>query len=628
MTLQPEDFWSFTEWLVRPGAFLESALLQGIALFILAILLGLVIGYIVSAVRYGPGEAFYAVASVLRDLFTRDLPGTAPRRVYALARLAFKEAIRRRILFVIGLFAVGLLLAGWYLDPTSDDPARLYISFVLTATNYLILMLALFISCFSLPADIKSRTIYTIVTKPVRATEIVLGRVLGFTAVGTMLLVPMGLLSYLFVTRGLDHTHTVASIEDLGDGRYVGETSYDRFHQHEFTIDAEGNGLAESERGHRHIVSKSGDEFLVGDPEGALRARVPQYGGLQFMNRQGVPDTQGIDVGYEHISGGYGSGGLSRFIGRTIGPRRIEHGYIEGGTLCSAVFTFDQITPEKYPDGLPLEMKLRVFRTYKGDIVTGVRGTVTIRNPQNQSIESEPFPFVAQEYQVDEMGLPIEFDGSAGGEARSMNLFEDMVDENGQVEIVIRCSDPGQYIGLTQGDVYLRPRESTFGWNMTKAYFSIWLQMLMVIAFGVMFSTILSGPVAMIATFVLVLLGFSAESVYDTRYYIDRGQAMGGGPIESLIRTFRQDSMTVELDIQSLPLKIIQGIDSVAVYTLDAVVTSLPNLPKMLGTAEYVASGFDIFDALLLRHTVTTFGYLILACFIGYFFLKTREIAA
>ena len=40
MTLQPEDFWSFTEWLMRPESFLESALLQGIVLIVLAILFG------------------------------------------------------------------------------------------------------------------------------------------------------------------------------------------------------------------------------------------------------------------------------------------------------------------------------------------------------------------------------------------------------------------------------------------------------------------------------------------------------------------------------------------------------------------------------------------------------------
>ena len=143
-------------------------------------------------------EGFYAVARTIRDLIRFDLPGTSPRRIYALARLAFKEAIRRKVLFVVGLFLVVLLLAGWYLNPESDDPARLFISFVLTATNYLVLALALFISAFSLPAEIKSKTIYSIVTKPVRATEIVLGRMVGFIGVGTLILIPMGLSSYLF----------------------------------------------------------------------------------------------------------------------------------------------------------------------------------------------------------------------------------------------------------------------------------------------------------------------------------------------------------------------------------------------------------------------------------------------
>src|SRR6056297_59040 len=218
MTLQPEDFWSYSEWLLRPDAFLQSAILQGIVLAILAVLIGLIIGYLLAAARKGPSEGFYSVARVVRDLFVFDLPGTSPARVYALGRLAFKEAIRRRVLIVAGIFVVGLLFAGWYLNPNSDDPARLYISFVLTATNYLILMLALFISAFSLPADIKSKTIYTIVTKPVRATEIVLGRMLGFIGVGTMILVPMGLVSYVFVTRGLRHTHVeVADVREVGD---------------------------------------------------------------------------------------------------------------------------------------------------------------------------------------------------------------------------------------------------------------------------------------------------------------------------------------------------------------------------------------------------------------------------
>ena len=103
MTLQPEDFWSFSQWLLRPESFLESALLQGIVLFGLAIVLGVMVGYIVSAARYGPVEGFYAVARVIRDLIRFDLPGTSVRRIAALGGLAFKEAIRRKVLFVVGL---------------------------------------------------------------------------------------------------------------------------------------------------------------------------------------------------------------------------------------------------------------------------------------------------------------------------------------------------------------------------------------------------------------------------------------------------------------------------------------------------------------------------------------------
>jgi hypothetical protein len=167
-----------------------------------------------------------------------------------------------------------------------------------------------------------------------------------------------------------------------------------------------------------------------------------------------------------------------------------------------------------------------------------------------------------------------------------------------------------------------------FGWNLAKAFASIWLQMTMVMAFGVMFSTFLSGPVAMVATAVCVLLGFSAEQIYDTRHYIDEGIERGGGPIEATIRLLKQDAMTTQLDVDTVASKVIKSVDAGIVYSLDAIATALPNLPKMVSTAEYAASGFDIFGALLARHGMATLGYCLLAFFISYFFLKSREIAA
>lgn len=636
MMLQPEDFWSFSEWLLRPESFLESALLQGVVLVALAILVGLLIGYLVSAVRHGPGEGFYAVARGIRDLVRDDLPGTSARRIYALARLAAKESFRRRVLVVVALFLVGLLFAGWYLDPRSSDPARLYISFVLTATNYLILFLALFISTFSLPADIKSKTIYTIVTKPVRATEIVLGRIFGFVAVGTLMLIPMGVASYFFVTRGLQHDHEVVDIRDLGDGRFAGKLSYDQFHEHTFTLDpptAPGEpalGLTDAVRGHRHVVRQIGDRFVIGEPTGSLRARIPSYGTLVFTDRAGNLDSKGIDVGSEKAWGGYGSAGIARLVGVARESRRLEFGYMEGGTLGSAIYTFRDVTPSRYPDeeGIAMEMSLRAFRTIKGDIISGLNGSITLRNPENPQIESNPLSFVVQEYDVAEERLPRRLEGTDAGNVRMLDLFEDLVSSKGELEVIIRCTDRQQYLGATTSSVYLRPAESSFAWNLTKSYVSIWLQMVMVIAFGVMFSTFLSGPVAMVATFVCVLLGFTAERIYDIRYYMDRGEAMGGGPIESMVRLLRQDAMTTDLDVDAIAGRVIQTVDAGLIYSLDVIATSLPNLPKMLSTAEYAASGFDIFGSLLARHAVATIGYVLVAFLIGYFFLKTREIAA
>ena len=56
--------------------------------------------------------------------------------------------------------------------------------------------------------------------------------------------------------------------------------------------------------------------------------------------------------------------------------------------------------------------------------------------------------------------------------------------------------------------------------------------MLLVIALGVMFSTFLSGPVAMLATLGALVGGFFS----DFMFRLATGQTYGGGPFESIIR--------------------------------------------------------------------------------------------
>ena len=227
-------------------------------------LAGLILGFVITAVLNGPGRAGDLVYRLLAGAAV-DAVRISPRRVFALARLAVQESLRRRVLAGLGVFIVILAFAIWFLDARTPDPAKLYLSFVLTATTWLVLIMMVFLSAFSLPNDIKNHTIYTIVTKPVRPSEIVLGRILGFVAVGTALLVIMGLFSYVFVVRALNHTHEL-SLRDLtpasasGDsstGEQSGRTGLTRNHHHQVTIDAEGNGSTDTAQGHWQSARKA-----------------------------------------------------------------------------------------------------------------------------------------------------------------------------------------------------------------------------------------------------------------------------------------------------------------------------------------------------------------------------------
>ncbi len=596
MRLETEQFWTFYEWFIT-----NNGLLNGFLLALVLIALGFVLSYLVAMLRYGPGEGFYVISKNIRDLFVRDLPNTSMRRTYAIGKLAFKEAIRRKVLAVVGIFIVGLMFAGWYLDPSSDVPVRLYISFVLTTTNYLVLLLGLYLATFSLPTDIKNKTIYTITTKPVRATEIVLGRILGFGMIGTVILTVLGLLSFVFVWRGLRHSHELERAPTVAE---EGLTTEDLRHTHSLR---DGATRTFESKGHYHPIiatEENGEiKYEIGPPR--WPAKVPVYGSLRFTDRDGQL-SEGLNVGY-----------ISEY-----------QKYIAGATLMSASWTFDGVTPDKFGDSLRLEMTLSAFRTVKGDIVTPVKGTLIFRRPEIEGdtviAESERISFEVKEFAVDEYEIPRKLNGFKNNEAAEIDLYEDLA-PNGQLEVIVRCEDTGQYLGMAQADLLLRADDRPFSYNFFKGYVSIWLQMMIIVSFGVMFSTFLSGPVAIVATMATLMLGFFSGAI---ELYFEKPEFSGGGPIEASIRMVTQKGAMHDLDLGNNALeKAIQNIDMVIMHSVRLLTGAVPNF-NTLGTSDFVAYGVDLFDGLLLRHIVISFGYFIMAFTVGYFFLKTREIAA
>jgi len=136
-----EEIPSFAAWF--GPAFLTFLLTAGLVI----VFVGLA-AWVVQAVRDGPlaaGDRVYQ--GVLTGL--RDLAGTSPRRVWALARLAVKEALRRNVLVVLAVFGLVILFAGWFLDPETVDPGRLYLGFILAATSFLVCTVTLVLAVFS-----------------------------------------------------------------------------------------------------------------------------------------------------------------------------------------------------------------------------------------------------------------------------------------------------------------------------------------------------------------------------------------------------------------------------------------------------------------------------------------------
>ncbi|MFM8414175.1 MAG: hypothetical protein ACKOCX_05565 [Planctomycetota bacterium] len=600
---------SFASW-IGP-AFLSFLLAAGLVTLFVG-----VAAWLMQAVLNGPLEAGDRVyRGVLTGL--KDFAGTSLRRVWALARLAIQESVRRNVLVVLAVFAVVLLFAGWFLDPTNVDPGRLYLGFILGATSLLVCTVTLVLAVFSLPADIKSKSIQTVTTKPVRTGEIVLGRFLGFAVVGTVLLAVMGVAGWAFVVRSVAHTHELpaAAVREVRDGEgnltgFEGRTAPGRGHRHFVTLDAAGNGIAETFRGHRHTITSRPDgeglAFEVGPPEGILEARRPLRGRLRFLDREGKPADKGISVGAEWT----------------------YRQYIEGGTAAAAVWTFEGVSEEAFPDGLPLEMTIRVFRTYKGTITEGIHGTIQLRNPSNQ-LRSEAFPIVAREFTIEQLLIPRKLSTVlADGRVREADLYADFV-ADGRVEVWLQCLEPAQYYGVAQADFYLRAGDGSFALNYAKSCLGIWFAMLVVTALGVMFSTFLSAPVALVASLSVLLIGQFREFIarlFTSQVTGDATIAPGGGPIESLYRIVTQMSITVELEptpaVQAMKLA-----DTVLLAPMRLAAGLFPSLSD-LGTSDFVAGGFDIPGDLLAAHAAETLAYVAAFCIAGAFCLRAREVAS
>jgi ABC-type transport system involved in multi-copper enzyme maturation permease subunit len=143
------------------------------------------------------GLVAFAVLLLLRKRlivgFVHGIPS-----VYRVAGITFAETRRRRILQVVILLA-GLMLVG-LLAITGFSPAegeKALLTGGLDLTMLLGTVVSIFICAFLIPTDIDKRTIYTVLSKPIKRWEFVLGKYFGGLAVIGLLIAVMLLVQVL-----------------------------------------------------------------------------------------------------------------------------------------------------------------------------------------------------------------------------------------------------------------------------------------------------------------------------------------------------------------------------------------------------------------------------------------------
>lgn len=111
--------------------------------------------------------------------------------IWAIATNTIKQALRMKvaavflILLLVLLPVMGFSATG---DGTLKGRLQTFISYGLSLTSLLLCLLTIIISIYSVASDIEQKQIYTVITKPIRRFEFLLGKLLGVILLDVILL--------------------------------------------------------------------------------------------------------------------------------------------------------------------------------------------------------------------------------------------------------------------------------------------------------------------------------------------------------------------------------------------------------------------------------------------------------
>lgn len=516
--------------------------------------------------------------------FLVDLLRVRWRRIGAIARLTFKEAVRKRILWVFLAFMLLFLFPSkWFFEVKKEDEVRQTVAIVDFAMSSVFLLAFSMLAAFGIPTDLKNQTIHTVVTKPVQRFEIVMGRFLGCVGLATIVLIVLRALSLLLIQAS----------------NVSPEARFESF-----------------------------------------QARDPIYGELEFRNRRGV--FEGDYIGREwlyrkYIAGGQGSSHRAVFMFRDLPASLAEAEHVpvefafdifrttkgeEGkGVQASLFFLTPAWSDDKLKD--PPEARLKDYHDELRRL-----GLNPNRNPEpgdpawkKWNELTEKFGYFElkgkeiADYHTFRVNVPGGLFRHAIQNARKSGT------DRPQLEVRVKCESRTQFLGIAKRDLYLLQGNRPFWLNFFKGAFGLWLMTCLTVGVAVALSTYLTGVVSWLVSMCIVLSGSFREFIRE----VAEGRAVGGGSTEAAIKLVTNTNLITPLD-NTPGAQVAQTVDAGLQWMYQMILKMIPDVSRF-DWGNYVGEGFNIPMGELFMALVVLVGYLAPWAILAYYLLKSREVA-
>jgi ABC-type transport system involved in multi-copper enzyme maturation permease subunit len=537
------------------------------------------------------------------------------RRIFALAGLSFKEALRRRVLWAFSALLLVFLFGSWFVSGRAkpEDQLRTYVQLVFWAMTPLLLFTAVLLAAFSIPADIRNQTIHTVLTKPVQRFEVYLGRVLGFTGLMTLVLLVLSGLSLLYVLRGVDPDSAAESLKARAP--LFGALSFEN------TGDAERGINVGEEWGYRSYITAPDVSTGGGPPQAAIWRFDDLPSGLAGRDKvrcefnfaiyrayKGEKEGRGISCAFAFRTWRFDPARLDEYRKRRKEERNNLHGRseMEVDNTLAKEFGYYEI------DSFPVEN----FHTMSRDLPGGLFANAAERDD-------------ARRRTLDQIGA-----------------------KPAPLEVRVRCLDRQEYVGMARYDLYLRQDSAdpagdarAFAINFLKGSVGLWMRLVLIIGVATALSTYLSNVISLLAALALYFGGLFREFIAS----VIVGKNVGGGPLQSFLavvgrqvgvgpqeqpphvvsdgkwcRLLQHDTSHLEASVGRY---VFGAFDPAFRWVMSRVFDLIPDVDRFDLTL-FVSEGFDVSAGQLLTTLLLLFGYLLVCAVVAFYLLKWREVAS